>query len=259
MNNLFDLSGKVALITGGSSGLGLAIAEGFLKQGAKVYIAARKAAGMTEAIHQLSEFGECIALQGDLSSGQGSKALAKQFMALEPKLDILVNNAGNSWGASLEDFPDEGWDKVMNLNVRGVFNLSRDLLPSLRQAGSQDCPARIINIGSVAGIISNSLGAYSYAASKAAVHQVTRNLARELASDHINVNAIAPGRFPSKLTRFITDNPEAYAKDCETILMKRYGRADEIAATAISVASVAGAYMTGNVIPLDGGANLADI
>ncbi|RRJ82851.1 SDR family oxidoreductase [Aestuariirhabdus litorea] len=256
MNPFFDLSGKVALVSGGSSGLGLAIAEGLLQQGARVYIASRKPEALAAAVEQLSKVGPCVGLQADLSDGEGSKALAARFAEQETRLDILVNNAGNSWGAPLESFPDEAWNRVMNLNVRGVFNLTRDLLPLLRAAASPRSPARVINIGSVAGIISSSLGAYSYGASKAAVHQLTRNLAREFAEHHINVNAIAPGRFPSRLTRHLTEDSEAYAADCRMIPLGRFGEPEEIAALAVSLASTAGAYMTGAIIPIDGGASL---
>lgn len=250
MKALFDLSDRV------TGGIGAAITEGLLHHGAKVDITGRKLEPLRHTAEELSNFGQCIALQSNLSDGKGSKALAAAFRERESQLDILVNNAGNTWGAPLLDYPDEGWEKVINLNLRGVFNLTRDLLPELQKAGNDDCPARVINIGSVAAFVSNSLSAYAYGTSKSAVHQLTRLLAREFAESHVNVNAIAPGRFPSKMTEYLVQNPEAMAAECEGIPMNRFGKPEEIAALAISLASTAGAYMTGSIISLDGGSSL---
>jgi NAD(P)-dependent dehydrogenase (short-subunit alcohol dehydrogenase family) len=255
MRGLFHLNGKVALVSGGGSGLGLAISEGLLSHGAKVYIVGRKLEKLQAAAEKLSQFGECHVLQGNLSNDEGSKALAALFAEKEGRLDILVNNAGNTWAATIEDFPDKGWDKVMDLNVRGVFNLTRDLLPQLSLAGSASNPARVINIGSAGAIVTRSMSAYSYVVSKAAVHHLTRVLAREFFESnlHINVNAIAPGRFPSNMTSYLLTDPAAMAAECESIPMGRFGEPKEIAALAVTLSSTAGAYMSGTIIPLDGG------
>lgn len=254
-SNYFDMSGKVALVTGASGGIGSAIAKGYLEQGARVYLVARKLPQLEEAHRTLSAHGDCHMLQADLSTGEASKALAQAFAALEEKLDVLVNCAGNAWAAPMEEFPDSGWDKVMAVNLRATFNLTRDLLPQLKKSGAEGDPARVINIGSIAGITAASENTYSYSACKAGVHQLTRNLALELAP-HINVNAIAPGRFPSNMTAHHMRDAEFYKKDCERIPMKRYGRLEEISALAITLATTAGAFMTGDIVTIDGGFTL---
>lgn len=256
MQQYFSLAGRTALVTGGSRGIGRMIAKGFLQAGARVIICSRKMDECEATAKELSEYGECLALSADLSSEEGARGLYKDLQAHCQQLDILVNNAGTSWGAPLEDFPVKGWEKVMQLNVTSVFSCIQQLLPLLRQAGSETSPARVINIGSVAGISAFGEQAYSYGPSKAAVHQLSRILAKELVGEHINVNVIAPGRFPSKMTSHIQSNPEALAEDCKHIPMKRWGREEEMAALAIMLASTAGAYMTGNIIPIDGGFTL---
>ncbi|MFN3580260.1 MAG: SDR family oxidoreductase [Pseudomonas sp.] len=256
MQQYFSLAGRTALVTGGSRGIGRMIAQGFLEAGARVIICARKQAECEATAAELSQYGECIALTADLSSEDGAKALFQAVQAITEKLDILVNNAGTSWGAPLEEFPVKGWEKVMQLNVTSVFSCTQQLLPLLRKAGTAASPARVINIGSVAGISSFGEQAYSYGPSKAAVHHLSRVLAKELVGEHINVNVIAPGRFPSKMTSHIHEDPQAMAEDCRHIPMQRWGREEEMAALAIMLASAAGAYMTGNIIPIDGGFTL---
>ncbi|WP_373187047.1 SDR family oxidoreductase [Halopseudomonas sp.] len=256
MQQYFSLAGRTALVTGGSRGIGKMIAKGFLEAGARVIICSRKKDECEATAQELSQYGECLAISADLSSEEGARQLHSDLQPHCEQLDILVNNAGTSWGAPLEDFPVKGWEKVMQLNVTSVFSCIQQLLPLLRKAGSETSPARVINIGSVAGISAFGEQAYSYGPSKAAVHQLSRMLAKELVGEHINVNVIAPGRFPSKMTSHIQADPEALAEDCKFIPMKRWGREDEMAALAIMLASTAGAYMTGNIIPIDGGFTL---
>ncbi|MBL4834473.1 MAG: SDR family oxidoreductase [Pseudomonas sp.] len=256
MQQYFSLAGRTALVTGGSRGIGRMIAKGFLQAGARVIICARKLDECEATARELGEYGECLALSADLSTEEGARQLYTDLQAHCQQLDILVNNAGTSWGAPLEEFPVKGWEKVMQLNVTSVFSCIQQLLPLLRKAGSDASPARVINIGSVAGISAFGEQAYSYGPSKAAVHHLSRMLAKELVGEHINVNVIAPGRFPSKMTSHIHNDPDALAEDCKVIPMKRWGREDEMAALAIMLASTAGAYMTGNIIPIDGGFTL---
>lgn len=256
MHHYFSLQGRTALVTGGTRGIGRMIAQGFLEAGARVFICARNAEACAETAAELSVYGECIGLAADLSSEEGAKALARELAGRIEHLDILVNNAGTTWGAPLESYPVKGWEKVMQLNVTSVFSCIQQLLPLLRKAGTAQSPARVINIGSVAGISSLGEQAYAYGPSKAALHQLSRMLAKELVADHINVNVIAPGRFPSKMTQFIANDSEALAADVAHIPMKRWGREEEMSALALSLASTAGAYMTGNIIPIDGGFHL---
>lgn len=256
MHPYFSLAGRTALVTGGTRGIGRMIAQGLLEAGARVYICARDGAACEQTAAELSAYGECHGLQANLASEEGARALAAELAQRLDGLDILVNNAGTTWGAPLESYPASGWEKVMQLNVTAVFSCIQQLLPLLRKAGSAASPARVINIGSVAGLSSLGEQAYAYGPSKAALHQLSRMLARELVSEHINVNVIAPGRFPSKMTRHIANDPQALAEDNAHIPMKRWGREEEMAALAISLASAAGAYMTGNIIPIDGGFHL---
>jgi len=251
--NLFDVSGKTALVTGGSRGIGLMIARGLVQGGASVIVSSRKAADVADAAKQLGELGECQAIPGDISTPQGAGELAAATREIFPTLDILVNNAGASWGAPLEEFPASGWNKVAHTNVEGVFHLTVALLDSLRAAASADDPARVINIGSIDGLRTPSVENYSYSASKAAVHMLTRHLAKRLAGEHITVNAIAPGPFESKMMAFALDNPEARAAIEQSVPLGRIGRPDDVAGLTLFLASRAGAYMTGTVIPLDGG------
>jgi NAD(P)-dependent dehydrogenase (short-subunit alcohol dehydrogenase family) len=251
MSDLFSLEGRVALVTGGSGGIGLMIARGFLDAGAKVYIASRKADELNRAATELSAHGTCIALPADLSTDAGARGLAAALAAREPRLDILVNNAGANWGAPLAEYPDSAWDKVLALNVKGVFHLTRACLPQLKAAGTAASPARVINIGSIDGLRVPLLETFAYSSSKAAVHHLTRVLAIQLAPDHITVNAVAPGPFESKMMKVTLERFEdAIVGSCP---LGRIGQPDDMAGVAVYLASRAGAYVNGVVIPVDGG------
>jgi NAD(P)-dependent dehydrogenase (short-subunit alcohol dehydrogenase family) len=252
MKDLFNISGKTAVITGGSRGIGYMIARGFVENGAKVYIASRKAADCDAAAAELSKFGECIPIAVDLSNEDGARKLADAVKAREDHLDVLVNNAGATWGASFEEFPASGWDKILNINVKGPFFLTRELMPLLKAAASDEDPARIINIGSVAGFGTGG-NAWSYGASKAAIHQMTRNWAAQFAKDRVTVNCIAPGPFPSKMMAFITDDDEARKALERANPLGRIGTPEDAAGLTIFLSSRAGAYVNGAIIPLDGG------
>ncbi|OBB00685.1 3-oxoacyl-ACP reductase [Mycobacteriaceae bacterium 1482268.1] len=248
---LFDLTGKVALVTGGTRGIGMMMARGLLQAGARVTISSRKADACASAKEQLSRFGEVEAIPADLSRHDECRRLAELVAADAGRLDILVNNAGATWGEPLESFPDSAWDKVLDLNVKSPFWLVQALLPALRAAGTADDPARIINVGSIDGIHVSRLPVYSYASSKAAIHQLTRMLARELGPQHITVNAVAPGPFQSKM---MAATLEAFGDSiAASAPLRRIGRDDDMAGIAVFLASRAGSYLTGAVIPVDGG------
>jgi NAD(P)-dependent dehydrogenase (short-subunit alcohol dehydrogenase family) len=250
MTDLFSIAGKTALVTGGSRGIGLMIARGFVEAGAKVYISSRKADVCEQVAAELSEVGECIALPADLSTEAECRRLAEEVAARESSLDILVNNAGATWGTPLEDFDEAAWERVLALNVKGVFHLTKFLVPLLENAGTAEEPARVINIGSIDGIHVPMLETYSYSASKAAVHQLTRHLAKRLAPA-VTVNAIAPGPFESKMMAATLEAAgDAIAASAP---LKRIGRPDDMAGAAIFLSSRAGAYLTGAIIPVDGG------
>ncbi len=251
MNDLFDVKGKVALVTGGSRGIGEMIAEGFVANGVKTYISARKADACNATAERLREQGECISIPADLSTTEGIESLAGAIRERESQLDILVNNAGASWGASIEEFPESGWDKVMDINVKGPFFLTQALLPLLEASASQADPARIINVGSIDGLNVNKLGTYSYGPSKAAIHHLTRTFASHLADRFITANAIAPGPFPSKMTAGIAETMGDMITSHTPL--KRWGEPADMAGVAIYLSSKAGAYVTGAVIPVDGG------
>jgi NAD(P)-dependent dehydrogenase (short-subunit alcohol dehydrogenase family) len=254
---LFSMQGKICVITGGSRGLGSFIARGFLEAGAKrVYISARKEAACVEMAKELSEIGECIAIPADVATAEGMMLLTQELIKRESHIDVLVNNAGTGWGAPFGQFPENGWDKVMDINVKSPFFLTQALTPLLKNNASADNTASIINIGSIAGIVGNGLDNYSYATSKAAVHQLTRVLAVELADSNIRVNAIAPGRFYSKMTEFLSSNQEAFEEECKTIPLHRWGKPTDIAGIAIMLSSQAGAFITGQIIAVDGGTTL---
>jgi len=263
MNNLFDISGKVALVTGGSRGIGEMIAAGFLANGVKVYISSRKAEICDATAARLSEDfgGECVSLPANLANVAGCQKLADDIAAREPQLDILINNAGVSWGAPIDEFPESGWDKVMDTNVKGVFFLTQKLLPLLRQSGTAEDPARVVNVGSIDGIKNPVFETFSYGPSKAALHHLTRGLALHLTGQQIIVNAIAPGPFPTWMLS--TGVGGGGDTDIDWSLVGknnprgRVGTAEDIAGLAIFLCSRAGAYTVGEVIACDGGAAYA--
>ena len=250
---LFDVSGKTALVTGGSRGIGLMIARGLVQAGARVIVSSRKVDDVTATGQELAKLGDCVAIPADISTPEGAAALASAVQERFPSLDVLVNNAGAAWGAPLEEFPPGGWDKVLHTNVEGVFHLTVALLDALRAAASADDPARVINIGSIDGLRTPSVENYSYSASKAGVHMLTRHLAKRLASEQITVNAIAPGPFESKMMAFLLDDPPARELVEQSVPLGRIGRPDDAAGLTLFLSSRAGAYLTGVVIPLDGG------
>ena len=251
MKNLFSVAGKVALVTGGSRGIGLMIARGYVENGATVYISSRKKDVCDSMAAELSKLGTCHSLPADLSSEAEANRLAAELAAREPKLHILVNNAGANWGAPLAEYPDTAWDKVLALNVKAIFLLTRACLPQLAAAATAEDPARVINIGSIDGLHVPLLETYAYSASKAGVHHLTRVLANRLARQHITVNAVAPGPFESKMMAETLRNfGDAIKASCP---LGRIGTPEDMAGIAIYLASRAGSYVTGTVIPVDGG------
>ncbi len=253
MANLFGVSGKVVVVTGGSRGIGEMIASGFVVAGARVYICSRKADVCIALAENLSDSGFCAAVPADLSTPAGVEQLVQRVGAEEERVDVLVNNAGITWGAPLESYPDDAFDRVLALNVKSVFHTTVHFLPLLRASARPENPARVINVGSIEGIRVPEWENYAYPASKAAVHMLTRQLAHRLASESITVNAIAPGLFPSKMTAFVANDPGAAAEAAEAVPLRRWGRPEDIAGAAIFLSSTAGAYLTGSVIPVDGG------
>ena len=256
INELLSLQDKTCVVTGGSRGLGFAIARIFLEAGARrVYITARKEAACQQAAKELSEFGECIAIPSDLAQMDEIERFTNLLKEKESSIDVLVNNAGVGWLAPMEEFPEKGWDKVMDLNVKSPFFLTQQLLPLLREDASHENTASVINIGSIAGILGRT-DTLSYAPSKAAIHQVTRNLAYVLADQHIRVNAIAPGRFHTSMTDYAKVNDEAYQAELRSIPLHRWGEDPDIMGVALMLASKAGGFITGQIIPVDGGTTL---
>lgn len=246
--DLFSLKGKVALVTGGNRSIGKWIAEGLVAAGAKVYISARDAELLTEVARELGP--NCHALVQDIGTVDGCKALAAAFLAQEDKLDILVNNAGASWGAPFDEFPETGWDKVMNLNLKSPFFLTQALFEPLKKAAAAAGPAKVINITSLDAYRINDWESYSYQASKAALAQLTRRMAARLIKDGINVTAIAPGVFPSKMNAAARLRAEGVAK---AVPAQRLGSPEDVAAAAIYLASRAGDYVVGESVLVDGG------
>ena len=250
LDRLFGLRGKTALVTGGTRGIGMMIARGLLQAGASVVVTSRKSDAVEQAVSALSEFGPVRGVAADLSCQEECRRLAAD-VAGQDGLDILVNNAGATWGEPLESFPAAAWDRVLDLNVKSPFWMVQELLPALRKAGTADDPARVINIGSIDGIHVSPMPTYSYSASKAAIHQLTRVLAKELGPQHITVNAVAPGPFPSKM---MAATLEAFGEAIAAAApLRRIGRDDDMAGIAVFLASRAGAYVNGAVIPVDGG------
>jgi len=252
MTDLFSLTGRTALVTGGSRGIGRMIARGFLAQGARVYIAARKAAQCDQAAAELAKEvgGACFSIPADLSTVEGAQALAAALTAREPKLDILVNNAGAVWLAEFDAFPEKGWDKVMDLNLKTPFFLTQALHPALKAAASRARPAKVINIASIDGIFVNPLETYSYHASKAGLIHLTRRMAATLIADNIAVSAIAPGAFPSDMNIAARDSADQVAR---RVPAGRVGSDEDMAGAAIFLAARAGDYVVGATLAVDGG------
>jgi NAD(P)-dependent dehydrogenase (short-subunit alcohol dehydrogenase family) len=253
INSMFSVKGKTALVTGGSAGIGRMIAEGFVKNGAKVYISSRKADVCDQVAKELTEHGpgECIAAPADLSSEEEAKRLAGEISGRESCLHILVNNAGMAWGAPLEEHGEKAWEKVLSLNVKGVFHLIRELAPLLKKAASDNDPARVINIGSIDGLHVAPLDTFSYGASKAALHHLTRILGKKMGPDGITVNVIAPGYVHTNMTDWlVTSRGDEFRAKCP---LGRLGETEDMAGVALFLASKAGAYINGEIIRVDGG------
>ena len=255
MENLFNLNGKIALVTGGSRGIGAMIAEGFVRNGVKTYISSRKSDPCDKKARELSKYGECISIPADLTDMNEMDKLVTKIKDKETKLNILVNNAGAAWGASFDDFPEIGWDKVMDTNVKSVFFLTQKLVDILEASASTSDPSRIINIGSIDGLGIPRAETYSYPASKAAVHQLTKVLANRLANRNINVNAIAPGPFESNM---MAHTLEEYGEQIKSSVPRgRIGVPEDMAGASIFLSSKASSYITGSIIPVDGGSLIA--
>ena len=249
LTTLFGLTGKVALITGGSRGIGAMFVEGFLAAGCeRVYISARKGPQVAAAVDHFGD--RVIGIPGDVSTVEGCRAIAAEIAERETKLDILINNAGAAWGAPFEDFPEAGWDKVMDVNVKAPFFLTQALYPLLKAAGTADAPAKVVNIGSIDGQRLNPWDTWSYHASKSSILYLTKRMAARLVRDHINVTAIAPGAFESDMNRAARDHGDDVAKG---IPAKRIGTPEDMAAAAIYLCSRAGDYVVGETITVDGG------
>jgi NAD(P)-dependent dehydrogenase (short-subunit alcohol dehydrogenase family) len=249
--DLFSLSGKTAVVTGGSRGIGLMIARGLVQAGARAYISSRKADACAAAVAELAQYGEVHAVPADLSGEAECLRLAAEVGDREKAVHVLVNNAGATWGAPLAEYPAAAWDKVTDLNLKAPFYLTRAFLPLLEAAGTQDDPARVINIGSIDGLHVPLFETYAYSASKAGLHHLTRALARQLGPQHVTVNAVAPGPFESKM---MAATLEKFGDTiAEAAPLRRIGRPDDMAGVAVYLASRAGAYVTGAVIPVDGG------
>ncbi|MEN9885819.1 MAG: hypothetical protein RL758_397 [Pseudomonadota bacterium] len=252
INELFGVAGKTVLITGGAKGIGAAITTAFVKCGAKVFICSRDLESCRALAAELAPFGECTPLACDIASDEDRKRFTADFRSRVPRLDVLINNAGALWAAPIEEYPESGWDKVYDLNVRGVFFLIRDLLPLLEAAGTSEDPARIINVGSINALHLPAHETYAYTSSKAALHHLTRHLASQLVRRHIVANVIAPGQFPSKLLKGTIER-KGLDSVVANIPLGRLTNEADMAGVAIYLASKAGAYLTAVEIPVDGG------
>lgn len=258
-DTLFDLSGRTALVTGGATGIGRMAAEGLMAAGARVLIASRKDDACRRAAEGLNELGlagKAEGFAGDVATEEGVAALAADVGARTESLDILMNNAGTSWGAPLGEFPHHAWERVMRVNVTGLFQLTQALLPRLEAAATDARPARVVNVGSVMGETAHGDRAYSYAASKAAVHHLTRILAKELAARRITVNALAPGPFVSNMTAFATADEDTRSRVGAQVPLGRVGRPEDIAAALQFLCGPGGGYVTGAILPISGGINV---
>jgi NAD(P)-dependent dehydrogenase (short-subunit alcohol dehydrogenase family) len=251
----FDVRGAFVLVTGGSKGIGFAIARGFVEAGSTVFITARNPGECDAAARKLSETGSCISIPCDLARVAEIARLAAQIGEHAPHLNVLVNNAGATWGEPFETYPEEQWDTVVDVNLKAPFFLTQRLLPLMRKASSQSNPARVINVGSIAGLVPMARNSYAYAASKAGLHHLTHVMARHLAPA-VNVNAIAPGAFETRMIAFALEDPEVRSALESQVPRGSVGQEDDIAGVAIFLASRAGAYVTGAVIPIDGGLSL---
>ena len=255
MEKLFDIAGKVALVSGGSRGIGEMIAEGFVKNGVKTFITSRKAEQCDETAKRLSKFGECISIPADLTNSNEIKKVKSKVESETNTLNILVNNAGAVWAADFDNFPENGWDKVMDTNVKAMFFLTQQFIKLLEENGTNEDPSRIINIGSIDGLGIPRAETYSYPASKAAVHHLTRVMANRLAQRNINVNAIAPGPFESQMMK---STLKSFSEEIiNSVPRKRIGKPEDMAGASIFLSSKASAYITGIVMPVDGGSLIA--
>ena len=255
MKKLFDISGKVALVSGGSRGIGEMIAEGFVKNGVKTFITSRKADQCNETAKRLSQYGDCISIPADLTDIKEIKKIKKIIQGKVDRIDILINNAGAVWAADFDSFPENGWDKVMDTNVKAMFFLTQELIDLLEKSATNEDPSRVINVGSIDGIGIPRAETYSYPASKAAVHQLTRVMANRLANRNININAIAPGPFESQM---MNSTLKSFGDEIiNSVPRKRIGKPEDMAGAAIFLSSKASAYITGIVMPVDGGSLIA--
>ena len=255
MEKLFDIAGKVALVSGGSRGIGEMIAEGFVKNGVKTFITSRKAEQCNETAKRLSKFGECISIPADLTNSNEIKKVKSKVESETNTLNILVNNAGAVWAADFDNFPENGWDKVMDTNVKAMFFLTQQFIKLLEENGTNEDPSRIINIGSIDGLGMPRAETYSYPASKAAVHHLTKVMANRLAQRNINVNAIAPGPFESQMMK---STLKTFSEEIiNSVPRKRIGKPEDMAGASIFLSSKASAYITGIVMPVDGGSLIA--